>query len=49
MKYQRPYVLNLKAALEMITTVQVDKQIRILPERDPTNSSLSAGAYEADE
>jgi hypothetical protein len=49
MKYERPHILSLKSALEMITTVQVDKSIRVLPERDFTNPSLSAGAYEADE
>jgi hypothetical protein len=48
MKYERPHVLSLKSALEVITTLQVDKKW-LLPDRDASNPITTAGAYEADE
>jgi hypothetical protein len=49
MKYERPHVLTVKSALEMIATVQVDKATYLVVERDPSSSRFSAGTYEADE
>jgi hypothetical protein len=47
MKYERPSVITLKSALDMITTVLLEKA-HVVPERDPTHC-CSAGAYDADD
>jgi hypothetical protein len=49
MKYAKPEVVASTAALEVIATVQLDKNRQFIPDRDPSNPTMSAGAYEADE
>jgi len=49
MKYMKPEVVASNTALEVIATVQLDKSIQAAPDRDMTNHTPSAGAYEADE
>jgi hypothetical protein len=49
MKYERAHVLSLKSALEVITTQQPNKSVWLVVDRDPSNPTTSAGAYEADE
>jgi hypothetical protein len=49
MEYSKPKIAVLESVFEAIKTVQLDKSVYILPERDPHSSTMSAGAYEADE
>jgi hypothetical protein len=49
MKYAKPEVVAVKSALEAIATIVLDKTQNFVSDRNPHNSTLSAGAYEADE
>ena len=49
MKYAKPEVTMLKSALDAITTLELNKSIHTVEDRDSFNPTMTAGAYEADE